>query len=350
MSPNSARLLGPHIRRVASLHLDLSSQSQMEQIAEHLVEPAPSLRALTIHSRHSIHTLDIPPAFLGGSFPSLRTISVEEISSFSGPHIFPSVTSLTLSTNSSVRLDTTILLNALERLPSLETVFIEFRAWWTPMSVTGDRTITLQNLRSMLLLSKNHTGDARMGPILLGLHLPKLERLEVRSGSTLESNGPCFPLSFPNLLPNFSELPKAIVVLGSRSCKIHFESERKDALEISVGRLSSFEDTQELLGGLPLRSVRSLVVGITERSDREFMFGVLGAMDGVEDLEVTGDWAQLLRFWCGNREWERCCPALRSLTVHGGEGPGRELVVFEDARRDVGLPLTTTHVLHGEGD
>jgi len=77
---------------------------------------------------------------------------------------------------------------------------------------------------------------------------------------------------------------------------------------------------------------------------------VLGVMDGVEDLEVTGDWTQLLRFWCEGREWERrVCPALRNLTVHGGEGPGPELAVFGDARRDVGLQLTTTHVVRGEG-
>ena len=275
---------------------------------------------------------------------------MEEISSFSGQHIFPSVTSLTLSTGSNVRLDTTALLNSLERLPSLETVFIEFRARWTPIPTTGDRIVTLPNLRRMSLTSKNDTSDARMGPILVGLHLPKLERLEVHSDSTLESNGPCFPLSFPNLLPNFSELPKAIIVLGPRSYKIHFQNEYKHALEITVGRLSNFDETRKLLGGLPLRFVRSLIVGFAEKSDREFLFGMLGVMDGVEDLEVMGDWTQLLQFWCGCRERERLCPALRNLTVYGGEDPGRELTVFEDARHAIGVPLTTTNFLRGEGD
>ena len=335
---------------MSALHLSLFSQPEMEQIAEHLFEQAPSLRVLSIHSRRCMHTLDIPPAFLGGSFPSLRTLFMEGISSFSGPHTFPSVTSLTLNTNSDVPLDTASLLNALERLPSLETVFIEFRAWAAPLSITGDRTVTLQNLREMSLLSKNDTRNACMGPILSRLHLPKLERLEVYSDSTLESHGPCFPLSFTNQLPNFSELPEATIIIDSSWCSVHFQGERQHALGISIGQPSSFEETRELLGGLPLRSVRSLTVGFTERSDREFLFGLLGAMDGVKDLVVRGDWTLLLRFWREGRERKRHCPALRKLTVHGEEGSEPELGAFEDARRDVGLPLTATYVLRVEGD
>ena len=349
-SPDSARLLCPDIRRVASLHLDLFAQSQMERTSEHLFDPASSLRVLSIHSLHPTHTLEIPPAFLGGSFPSLRTLIMEEISSFSGPHVFPSVTSLTLSTNSYVRLDTTSLVNALGRLPSLETVSIKFRSRWVPTPITGDRTVTLQNLRKMSLSQTNNTGDARMGPILCGLHLPKLERLEIHSRYTLESDSPCFPSSFPSLLPNFSELPKAIITFGSGSCKLHFQSECQHALDIFVGRLSISQETRKLLGGLPLRSVRSLAVGPTERADWEFLFGMLKAMDGIEDLEIGGDWASLLRFWREGREWERLCPALCRLRVYGGEGHEPELAVFEGARRDIGLPLTAMHILRGEDD
>ena len=324
-SPDSARLLSPHVRRVASLHLSLSNPSQIQRIADHLLEPAPSLRVLSIHSRYSTHTLDIPLAFLGGSFPSLRRLFIKGISAFSGPHTFPSVTSLTLKTNPDLRLDTTTLLNALERLPTLETASIEFRARWTPMPMTGDRTVTLPNLQNMFLFSKNDTWDASMGPILSGLHLPKLQRLGVLSESTLESNGPCFPLSFPNLLPNFSELPTAIIVFGVRGYRIYFQSERKHGLQISVGRPSSFEQTRELLGGLPLHSVRSLTVRSTRGSDLGFLFGMLGAMSGVEYLEVRGDWARLLRLWRGSRERKGLCPALRELHVYGGEGPEQEL-------------------------
>ena len=347
---DSIRLLVPHIRRVVSLRLDLVGQSQMERVAEHLVEPASSLKTLTIYSRHVGHTLDIPPSFLGASFPSLRSLFMEDVSSFSGPHTFHSVTSLTLYTNVDISLDTASLLHALERLPSLETVFIKFRARGTPTSVTGDRVITLQNLRGMTLFSTNDTEDASMGPILPGLRLPKLERLEVHSGSILKSNGACFPLSFSRLLPNFSELPKAIIIPHPRCCEIHLQSGYKHALDIFVGRISSSEETLELLGGLPLRSVRSLAVEFLEGSDREWLFSMLGVMDGVEDLEISGGWAQVLRFWRGDREQKRLCPALRTLTVYEEEGAELDLAAFEDLRHTVGLPLTATHFLRGGGN
>jgi len=344
---NSIRLLVPHIRRIVSLRLDLMGQSQMERIAEHLVEPALSLRTLTIYSRNVGHTLNIPLSFLGASFPSLRSLFMEDVSSFSGPHTFHSVTSLTLYTNVDIPLDTASLLHALERLPSLETVFIKFRARGIPTSITGDRIITLQNLRDMTLFSTNDMEDALMGPILPGLHLPKLERLEIHSDSTLKPNGACFPLSFSKLLPNFSELPKAIIIPRSRCCEIHLQSERQHALDIYIGRLSSFEETLELLGGLPLRSVRSLTVEFLEDSDQEWLFGILEVMDGVEDLEISDGWIQMLQFWRGDREQKRLCPALRNLTIYDDGGAELDLAAFEDARRTVGLPLATTHFLRG---
>jgi hypothetical protein len=85
------------------------------------------------------------------------------------------------------------------------------------------------------------------------------------------------------------------------------------------------------------------------RSDLEWLFGMLGAMDGVENLDIRGDWTQMLRFWRGDRERERLCPALRKLVVYGGESPEPELAVFGKARHGVGLPLTATHILSGEG-
>lgn len=309
----------------------------MERIAEHLTEPAPSLRMLSISPRPVGHTLDIPPSFLGGSFPYLRSLFMEDISSFSGPHIFYSVTSFTLHTNADIPLDTPRLLHALERLPSLETVLIKFRARGIPTSPAGDRRVTLQNLRNMALHS---TDDACFGPILPGLRLPKLENLQVHSTSTLKTNGACLPSSFSRLLPNFSELPKAVIIPRSRCCEIHLQSEHQHPLGIFIGRLSSFEETLGLLGGLPLRSVRSLTIEFPEGSDLEWLFGMLGVMDGVEGIEIIGGWSQVLQHWGGDREQETLCPALRRLTVHG-EGAELDLAAFKDSRCRVGLPLAT---------
>lgn len=346
-SSNPVQLLHPHIRRVVSLRLDLLGQSNLEQVAAHLCEPAPSLRALSIHSRRAGHTLNIPPSFLGGSFPSLRKLLVEDISSFSGPHIFHSVTSLTLHTNVDISLDTTSLLHTLERLPSLETLIVEFRSRGMPTPVTGDRVVSLQNLRTMTLVSTNDMGGARMGPILPGLHLPKLEQLDVHSCSTLESIGPCFPLSFSRLLPNFSELPRAVLIPRSWFTEIHLQSERHHALDIFIGRLSNFEKTKEILGGLPLRSVRSLTIEFRD-VDLDWLFGMLGVMDGVEDLEIRGGWTHLLRFWRGSQERKRLCPALRNLAVHG-EGAESDLALFVEARNGIGLPLNVANFVTGEG-
>ncbi|KAF9782904.1 hypothetical protein BJ322DRAFT_1212444 [Thelephora terrestris] len=347
-SSNLARLLRPHIRRVASLRLDLVGQSHMDQVAVHLPEPAPSLRTLSIRSRHVGHNLDIPPSFLGGSFPSLKEILAEDISSFSGPPTFHSVTSFTLHTNSDISLDTASLLRTLERLPALEILFIEFRSRGIPTTAAGDRIVTLQNLRTLSLLSTNDMGGARMGPVLPGLYLPKLEKLDVHSHYTLESIGPCFPLSFSGLLPNFSELPKAVLVPRSWFTEIHLQNESQHTLDIFIGQLSSFEKTREVLGGLPLWSVRSLAIEVRDM-DMEWLFGMLGALEGVEDLEIRGRWTQVLRFWRGSWKWKGLCPALRRLVVYGGEGVEVDLAAFNDARQDVGLPLTITHLVSNEG-
>ena len=343
-SSNPAQLLRPHIRRVVSLRLDLVGQSHMQRIAVHLSEPAPALRTLSIHSRHVGHTLDIPPSFLGGSFPSMKKLLVEDISSLSGPHTFHSVTSLTLHTNASTPLNTVSLLHTLERFPSLETLFIEFRARGKPTSTAGDRVVTLQNLRTMTLLAINDMVDARIGPILPGLHLPKLERLDVHSCSTLESDGPCFPSSFSRL-PNFSELPTAVIVPRSWFREIHLQSRSQHVLDISIGQLSSFENTRETLGGLPLWSVRFLTIELRDVSDLEWLFGMLEVMEGVEDLEIRGRWIQVLRFWRGSRKWKSLCPSLRKLVVYGGENSEEDLTAFKDARCNLGLPLTT-HFIH----
>lgn len=82
--------------------------------------------------------------------------------------------------------------------------------------------------------------------------------------------------------------------------------------------------------------------------DLEWLFGMLGVLEGVEDLEIRGKWAQVLRFWRGSRKWEKLCPALRRLVVCGGESIEADLVAFRDARQDVGLPLTTTLFVSGE--
>lgn len=348
-SSNLAQLLHQHIRRVVSLRLDLSGQSHMEQIAAHLLEPAPSLRALSIHSRHIGHMLDIPPSFLGGSFPSLRKLFVEDLSSFSGPHTFPSVTSLTLHTSFDISLNTADLLHTLERLPSLETLFIGFRSRGMPTLITGDRVVSLPNLRTMTLLSTNHMDGARMGPILPGLHLPKLEKLNVHSCSTFQSNGPCFPLSFSRLLPTFSELPRAVLIPSLWFTEIHLQTERQHTLDISIGRRSRFEETREVLGGLPLRSVRFLTIEFRD-ADLEWLFGMLGVMEGVEDLDIRGRWTQVLGFWQESQERKRFCPALRNLVVHGGGGGRHNLAAFTDARNGVGLPLTMAYVASGGGD
>lgn len=86
-----------------------------------------------------------------------------------------------------------------------------------------------------------------------------------------------------------------------------------------------------------------------EGSDREWMFGILEVMSGVEYLEIRGGWIQMLRLWCGDRERKKLCPALRKLTVNGGESAGPDLAVFEDARHNVGLPLVTTRFLRDGG-
>jgi len=84
--------------------------------------------------------------------------------------------------------------------------------------------------------------------------------------------------------------------------------------------------------------------------DLEWLFGMLGVMEGVEDLEIRGKWPQVLRFWQGSQEWKRLCPALRNLAVRGGEGAEPDLVAFADARNGVGLPLTMAYFMGGEGN
>lgn len=347
-SPKVASLLYPHMDRIVSLAIKHDDKSWIPRAAQNLCEPAPMLSTLTFYSHPGdFCAVEIPPHFLGGSFPSLRTLVLTEVSSLARRYTFKNVTTLIWTTTSDL---VGQLSRTLDSLPSLEMAIIRFHPLYRSNFGSADRIITLQHLRTLDLTVNNDPKRGLCGfmlPILPFINLPNLKKLSLQAGSGFNSR--VFPSSvlFAERLPEFSELSEvAISLLEEDSAKIRLSDSRQSELIISVRNILDVDVTHDFFGGIPYPSVRKLTVrlgtgGYGQAS--RWVLGVQRLLIGVEVLEVIGDCAGFLWVWHEEAEYHRICPSLRELAVCGGERYQSQLSALAAVRSSVGLPLIITH-------
>ena len=154
-------------------------QSGLNQIAEHLHHPIPTLHTFRILTNNPrLHTVELPSGVRNAFVIHSKKLDLEGISSLTllFPKvlckIFPYVTELTLRTNKRVPIQTTGLLDTLERLPTLERVSLTFGSDW--IHDPHPRMITLPLVREMNI-SALERDNACIPPILQTHHAPKTQ-------------------------------------------------------------------------------------------------------------------------------------------------------------------------------
>jgi len=346
-SPKVATLLRPHMERVASLEVEHGNSVRVSQIMENLRDPAPILNTLSFYaSGDDLDGLKIPSHFLGGSFPSLRTLVLTKIPSFAGQHTLLSVTTLIWTTTSSL-IDQ--LLMTLGSLPSLEAATIQFHSPHVPRPEQVDYIITLQRLRTLNLTvnSDRRRGPrASLPPILPLINLPDLTKLSMQTGPSY--SGCLLPSSvlFTERLPKLSELQEAeISLLKGNSARVRFSGPCQSELVISIGSMWEVFQALDPFGGIPFHPIRRLTVHFEEGAfgTSNWALGVLKNMVGVEVLEVVGECANFFYAWNWREEYHRICPSLHRLTVCSGVRRPPKLSAVVDVRSSVGLPLIITY-------
>ena len=295
-------------------------------------------------------TLDFPSGMDGRLFPHLNTLNSNAIPSFRGPNPFPNITELSLCTNASPDALDTALLDALEHLPGLVKVSLEFQEdWYT--EIDFQRVVSLPYVQEIQLSSAGASaGPAFIPPILQFLKLPKATSITLRSRFPVGPEYPILPVKpWRRRLPNYAELPELRIETASYSGTAVFRSSSQAVLTYHTGLLRDYYGRERLLwGALPLSSVRrvsAVLVDPQYGSEDRWLVEMLGYLE-LELLELGGDCGRVLRRLRRKLARDGTGIDIKTLIVRGGEHAKTQAIKFETAKHDLGLQnMTVTYIL-----
>ena len=349
-SPHLAPFIIPHTFRLVALTICVKDSSCVNQIAEHLRGPIPTLRSLDIRTRRYIRTLELPSGLCEGLFRYLKRLSLSGISSFSGPQTFPHITELFLRTVCLSHRPAVALLKALEQLPGLVKVSVIFQNNWY-IEIRSPDIVTLPCVQEMDLsasIVEESISTAAIPPLLRFLKLPKATSITIPSPYHAKPDLPILPVtSFGDQLPNYVELPELRIDAATLPGKVVFRSPSQAVFTYHCGALWDYERERRLWGDLPLSSVRKVtaVLAGTQPDKKDvWLVDLLEELDFLELLELEGDCGQVLR--CLRRRLVRGVMRIniKTLIVHGGEYAKTQALKFESAKDDLGLEnMTVTY-------
>ena len=303
--PGLVGLIVPHTFRLASLDVVLHRLLDINQVVNCLHSPIPTLHTFGISTTPSdlANTVTFPSGLHHPFFLHSKKLKINRISEFLEFPVFPCVTELTWSmTGSYGKLEMASLLRTLEQLPLLERVYLTFGAGIFQFTFGGD-AVTLSRVQEMKI------SGCVFPNILRNLRLPKLTVFCVEPRSWPHWGFPSvFPVeTFEEQLPNFVELPEVHLDMGSR--EITFRNPQVQVtLKCSLDPLEHYYNTKVMgWGGLPLHSVRRLVVDIVPgemiypRFGQTWLIYLPGDLKHLEYLELRGE---------GNDEVRRVCDSV----------------------------------------
>ena len=339
----------PHLPRFSALKIEVVDQDQLGKIASHFSEPAPNLRTLSISGAAQTQVgIIIPPGFFGGDFASLRTLQLTGFSFLREPQHFPQLTRFDIRSHAHTALRAGGVLEALEQMPSLEFLRVEFCPdHYPPSSSTPTfRFVTLPRLREVQL---SPFGGPDAGspiftpPLLSALTLPSVERITI--GVLPPTNVVVLPSSFEEQLPNFAETATVDLRVDPEIFSILFHGLRESGLLFKTHCGFQHLFLRDGFRGTPFLSVKKMVVTFNPVGDIElegYVFELLRAMGRLECLEIRGQYVQLLRVWSESPMNQRTiCPSLRSLVVvkTSEDSISGLLAKLMAARKSHGVPL-----------
>jgi len=339
--------LAPHTSRLVSLAVQVVAPSDFRHIARYIQNPIPTLRKLSIIAVSSLTTFDLPS---DNHFPHVKTLHLEGISSFQAPHAFPHITELTWHVRSYYGdpIQLAELLDTLERLPVLEQVNLNFRTDQYAMTDPAPPIATLPHVHQMSL-SCSEGKNAGIPYILDFLELPNLTSLIVDTPPTLPWFSVLPDISFGRHLPNLAELPEMGVYTCAEYGRVTFRSPSQASLEYHararpLGKLSYYSD-RTVWGGLPLHSVRRLIVGMadfTEGVEDEWLVSLLRDLDSLEHLELEGHCGHALRRLYQMMMQGDPLPDIKTLTVRSGAYGRRRALRLKDVAGELGRGIIVT--------
>ena len=303
-SPKLAKLIVPHTSRLVGLVVRANdSQCCLDQIAEHLCHPIPSLQTFCISTaipglREVKFTSDIRGAF----FLHSKKLELDGICSFRGSltdpdtlKTFPHVTELTVR---AYAVQTTTFMETLDQLPNLERVSITF----TGSSWYGrPQAITLPNVQEMSVLA--HELDMPILPILKFIKLPNIASLHLKI--PLPTSGYSEAIlpttSFGERFPSLADLPDLQATVEKASIEVTFRNPQAVFTYVATDGFRTYHKDRVVLGALPLHSVRRLIVDIRDPQEDigHTWFGeLLRDLVGLEHIEFRGECSVVVRRLC----------------------------------------------------
>ena len=349
-TPQLVVSLIPHASRLMTLAVCLDNSRNIDQIAEHLRDPIPTLHSLTIHTKSQrLHTLELPSGLREGLFGHLKNLSLIGIPSFRGPQTFPQITELFLRTNVSTFGRVTDLLNTLEHLPGLVKVSITFHivSW----HIDSPNIVTLPCVQEMHLSActpDETEGSTIMPPILQYLELPKATSISIQSSYSLDWSEPILPItSFGEQLPNYAELSELQIDTTVHSGKVIFRSPSQAVFTYITGPLRGYDEESILWGSLPVSSVRRVTAVLVDPvlgDEDKWLVDMLENINFLELLELGGDCGRVIRRLRRRLVRGVMRIDIRTLKVRGGRYAKSEALKLEDVKDDIGLQNMT--VIH----
>ena len=338
--------LAPHASRLASLCVWMRNSSDFHLIARYLPAPIPTLREFSITTDAEEYALEVPSGISNDHFSHVRKLCLEDISSLKAPHAFPHVTELVWIVKSHDETPIAGLLDTMGQLPELERVEITFRA--SPRNHNAEpvpQVVTLPHLQRMSL----RRCSERIPHILEFLKLPNLASLDVDVLWRSSQPFPVLPVtSFDENLPNFSELTEIEVRSHDRPRRVIFRSPRGVLECHPIGQASEeqpYHYDRKLFGGLPLRSVRKLIVILDKWAyapEVAWVVCLMRDLGSLEDLELWGQCGYLLRYLRRMVMQEYPLPRIKTLTVYYGATGVLQVLRLKEVVDGLGLGIIMT--------
>ena len=338
--------LVPHTPRLASLAVRMRDSPDFHLIARYLPAPIPTLREFSITVGFREGALEVPSGIRSDYFSHVKKLHLNEIQSFRAPHAFPNVTELVWTVGSSGGIPIAGLLDTIEQLPELELVEITFTApLYHYKTEPPPHVVTLPHLQRMTLRRWNDG----IPNILEFLKLPNLTSLDMDMVRRWAGFFPILPVtSFDEKLPNLSGLTEIEIHAHDKPRRIIFRSPQAVLECRAIGQVlgeQAYRHDRQLLGDIPLRFVRKLVIGLdkwTYIAEAAWVICLMRELESLEDLEIRGHCGCLLRYLRRLMMRGSPLPRIKTLTVHSGGTGRRQAFRLKDVMDGLGLGTIVT--------
>ena len=335
-------LLGHHISRLSSLTLVMEDSSGFEQLARHLGNPIPTLNEFGIIAKPGAKELMLSSHIRNDHLLHVKKLRLVEVPSLRAPHAFPNVTELKWITRNFTPFSGS--LETLVELPTLERVEIVFQGFSLFAQIIHPHSVTLPNVQRMSL----HCSGGGVPNLLEFLKLPSLTSLVVSGIWNTGRPLAILPVThFSENIPNFAQLPEMEIAMRCQHNRVSFRSPSRATLdyciELRPRRRRPCDHYRKFWGGLPVDSIRRLVVDMWTEDGDGWVVDLLCDMRSLEHLEFRSRGGHAPRYLREMLMEGYSPPEMKTLTVYFGSGSAaRQVQRLEDVADSLDSGINVT--------